>query len=218
MVSAREIVVVVVDPWNVLYTYLLSQEKSIWQADFYPYRTDFGLVYSSVRDTVYLFGGLRAGLIETSSGALVLNDKEWDYLPNLTIPRYAFNPVLYGPLIYLCGGGGATIETFHPYSRTYTLIPSISLPPDPRDQWETACTVGNSALIILSGRSISLFNPTASTIQHKQIAGLSGRWRSAYSCSAPVVVGNRVYVVNCLMPVVCKINLASGRLEAEIRT
>lgn len=219
VVNDKEIVAVVAGvPPSCLCTYLLSDNQSKRQADFYACRTDFGLVYNTVRDTIYVFGGLLKGRAEDDSGALVLEASDWDYLPSMISPRYAFNPVLYGALVYLCGGGVPTIETFNPYSRSFTRISALTLPPDPRDEWETSSSLGASVIVILSGNSLSQFNPTAGSIESKQLSGLSSRWRSAYSPSAPLVAGNRLYVVDCLMRLVQILDIASGRLEAELRT
>ena len=217
MVTEREVGAVVAGRWDrYLTTYLLSEGHSRRQADFSPSRTDFGLVYSSVQATIYVFGGLARNSPEASSGALVLEASDWEALPSMTSPRYAFNPVIYGVLVYLCGGGVPSIETFNPYSKSFRRISAFQLPPDPVEQWETSSSLGDSTIVILSGHSLSQFNPTAGTFHSKQLAALSGQWRSAYSPSAPVVVGNCLYAVDCVMRVVQRLNIHCGRLEARL--
>lgn len=216
MVTEREVVALVAFRRSCLETYLLTEGKSRRLADCNPSRTDFGLIYSSVQAAIYLFGGLVRNSPDSTCGTLFLEASNWEGLPNMTSPRYAFNPVSYGALIYLCGGGVPLIETFNPYSKSFRRISEFQLPPDPTDQWETSSSLGNSTIVILSGRSLTQWSLTAGSFHSTQLSGLSPSWRSAYSPSAPVVAGNCLYVVDCVMRVVQRLNIHTGRLEARL--
>lgn len=197
---------------------LVKPENWAIKPDFAPYCTDFGLIYDSIHGEVFVFGGVLHGNATVKTHKFTLNTEKWVDRRDMTEARYAFNPVMYGDLVYLCGGGVNSLETYSPYRDESRLIQGMHLPPDRYDQWETSTTLGMSVLVIVTDNSLCQFSPTRGDMEVKPLQGVTTSWRSAYSPAAPIVVADKLYMVDCCMRVVRRLDMSSGRLEAVIRS
>ena len=75
------------------------------------------------QECVYAFGGRRCFQPSKLCERFPLHSTTWLPLPDCIQARQAFNPVLFQQLLYLPNGQNETIETFHPVSELFTLLP-----------------------------------------------------------------------------------------------
>ena len=107
--------------------YLVSYEGATRQeADMREGRLRPGLVYHNDSWTVFVFGGtdnagapLRTALkysFPKNANFMGRNRPAgaWDSLPDMTQPRFGFNPCVFAGYIYIAGGGHPSIEAYVP--------------------------------------------------------------------------------------------------------
>lgn len=138
--------------------------------------------------TAYVFGGrcgteqpLRASEALSLTPVPSLAEREWNRLPEMLAPRFAFNPCHDGKLIYLCGGVTNTSETFYPATLTFAPL-NFKLPDE---SFSHSAVVFEGDLVILSRLYLnrwSLKRKKMESIRHKGLRGnVSGYMNSVYS-------------------------------------
>ena len=127
--------------------------------------------------TAYVFGG-RSGddqplrsCESLSLGSLTtVAERDWNRLPDMFAPRFAFNPCEDGKLIYLCGGVTNAAETFYPATQTFAPL-SFKLP----DEAFSHCAVLiQGELMILSRQYLSRWNLRRKKMECVRHRGLRG--------------------------------------------
>ena len=174
-----------------------------------------GGVYSPQTRSVHLFGGwgesphvrpfqgTGAAYLNTSE-SFSLSTSVWTQNSNMIFPRAAFNPCLSAPLIWLCGGRSATVETFSITSGLFTLIPEFVLPAH-------SCNVAlirNSELVVITNCHVCVFG-----VKSRETV-LIRKHMEYYSWSncTPGVTNNAVFISDNVFKVIRKIDFITGEM------
>jgi hypothetical protein len=136
--------------------------------------------------SIYAFGGEHL----SSAEQYHFSSKSWSQLPWMNKIRSHFNACREGKLIYLCEGSPHSCETFNVDSRLYVALPFYTPYTYTPSQMPHSITFFYKAqLMCVSGEKVYIMRDTRVEVKSKRMALVS--WAN----QAPVVIGNRVYVV-----------------------
>ena len=108
---------------------------------------------AKVASHIYVFGGVGSAGYLTTCEKMDITDKQWvSTANNMLYPRISFTPCHHRALLYLvCSRNEAnrTIETFHPETEVFALLP-IQLPSEIQIGWASVAFVVNGELCLLT--------------------------------------------------------------------
>lgn len=154
--------------------FLVRAEGATRLKDMTSSRERHGLIVFQA--TAYVFGGRSGDQPLRSCESLPVDclqtvaEKDWNRLPDMFAPRFAFNPCEDGKLIYLCGGVTNAAETFYPATQTFAPL-SFKLP----DEAFSHCAVLiEGELVILSRQYLSRWSLRRKKMESVRHRGLRG--------------------------------------------
>lgn len=149
--------------------------------------------FSGIRkhgSNVYVFGGNWPSI--SSCEALSLEDAIWRPLPQMCVPRYAFNPVYYKGEMYLADcQNDHSIEAFSLAMETFRLLP-IQLPAEISGN-SVAFLIGKEMHIATSYGQLAVLNLSD---KRAQFSVKEVRNSPVISSWPPLLVDKKVYFVN----------------------
>lgn len=170
------------------------------------------LAYDAKACCVYVFGGVtqvkkKPDAMLKSAESFVLKTQKWTSLGEMSEPRLCITACWVDSIIYLCGGGPKTIETFTPSTGHFTVHKTQLLP----DEFASS-----PCLTVRDGEELVLISETLRVRMnlHSRSFGMcpkhsSIRYPRSQSC--PFVKGKTVYFVDLGKAQSCrKVDLSTG--------
>lgn len=120
-------------------------------------------------DTVYVFGG-QHGQPTAEAEKFRISPGAWRKLASMSVPKLAFTPLLHTKQIYLiaCSPmGPLPIETFNPYTETYT---TLNVRIDGSGFGAISFLKGDEVLTVLYGGELLHWNPTSTTYRKDKVS------------------------------------------------
>lgn len=156
-------------------------------------RFQCAVLYDSVRDCVYIFGGhgtTNTRDYQVSQVAEKFNPSgcSIEQLPDMLQPRAAFGVCWHLHLVYLCGGTHSSIETFNPLTLTYTIVSILS-----EEAMDIAAFSSLGSLYLLNNSAI--WTENAGKVQKTVLTSTTEPadwWQSPYFVS---VQGSKCYLL-----------------------
>jgi len=170
------------------------------EADMRVGRLRPGIVYHNDSASVFVFGGAEDGGAPMRTALKYSFPKPehfmarnrptgaWDSLPDMTQPRFAFNPCVFAGYIYIAGGGHPSIEAYNPATGRPKPIPQReNVDPDIR-----VMVVHMDKLVMIGGaRVFRRSHSEGRTVEERARQSGPADWSNI----APVVAENAVYTV-----------------------
>jgi len=176
-----------------------------------------GLSHVSALDSIYLFGGGFSGQGRSYIGepfrsveSFSMQTGDWTELPNMNTARLSFNPCQHAALLYLCGGGTTSVETFEPSTRTFVLLGDFVLP----EMVKFGCVsaVVEDTVVVYGMLGVCKWNVT----RRKEVSSAPHDRMFAWSNCTPLLHENRIYIYNLGESCITVANTDSGALLRQL--
>jgi hypothetical protein len=169
-------------------------------------------------EIVCLFGGGFSGLGKIYAGepfrtaeCFSMQNGQWTELPNMTTARLSFNPCQHAGLVYLCGGGSTTVETFDPTTRRFVLLPDFVLPD--MVKFGSATAVAEDVIVVYGMLGACKWSVT----RRKEVFAAQHDRLFAWSNSLPVLHEGRIYIFSLGESCIVVGNTDSGLSPRQLR-
>lgn len=170
------------------------------------------LAYDAKACSVYVFGGVtqvkkKPDAMLKSAEGFILKTQKWTSLGDMSEPRLCITACWVDSIIYLCGGGPKTIETFTPSTGHFTVHKTQLLP----DEFASS-----PCLTVRDGTELVMISETLRVRMNLHSRSFSlapkhGSIRYPRSQSYPFVKGKVVYFVDLGKAQSCrKVDLLTG--------
>ena len=190
---------------------LLTFQVTDWPCMHVP-RANPGLI--CVEGVCYVFGGKRSDLL-TSSEKFVFTQNQWQPIPALPTPKYAFIPCHYQADLYLAEANDSlhSFDVFSIDREEYRSIP-----------YKIQCNLNGCVsfivnadlfLLTMSGQCLK-WNLTELDSDPALFTVKLSDQNSAYSSCSPMLVADKVYWVNYLSGTIVRFHPASLQIEEGV--
>lgn len=177
-----------------------------------------GIFYVATAEIVCLFGGgfsghgkIYAGEPFRTAEYFSMQNGQWTELPNMTTARLSFNPCQHAGLVYLCGGGSTTVETFDPTTRRFVLLPDFVLPD--MVKFGSATAVAEDVIVVYGMLGVCKWSVT----RRKEVFAAQHDRLFAWSNSSPVLHEGRIYIFSLGESCIVVGNTDSGVSPRQLR-
>lgn len=170
-----------------------------------------------VTDSIFLFGGGFSGHGKSyigepyrSAECFSMNTGQWTELPSMNAARLSFNPCQHAALLYLCGGGVTSVETFDPSSRRFALLGDLVLPD--MVKFGCACAVVEDVVVVYGMLGVYKWSVT----RRKEVASAAHDRLFAWSNCTPLLHEDRIYIYSLGESCLLVANTDSGALLRQL--
>jgi hypothetical protein len=151
-----------------------------------------GVAYYAVKDTIFLFGGLKPISLGRQKGVVKMNFRvgRWESVPNMPSGRVKFTPCVHNSTILLCACDGAgTVDIYSPDINSYRTI-NVVLP------LEVAFTIFRKGTFwSYSEAVVTLWTLNSTETEAKELLQESPRW-APHPSNQVLIRNEKVYVLH----------------------